>query len=289
MQLSKIAFAIVLGVSVSAYAEESVMVDLSVLDSLTDTYTVSSEPLFPVLPKKTKSVFVKQAPKVKSMAKKAIAKKEKVEPLIIKDARVEKEPLEPVVVVDVEPVTASDTKVLISNSLAHKEKVDVLPQALTTSEEKTVETSITDIAVNTEAKTLSDTKLIEAEVQNETPVSVEDKPQLLINETQSVSSETSTDRYIVFAEGVDELNSEQMAKIDEIIGRFKDINTNKIAIYSYNLDDGIDSFKKKRISLNRAVEVRSYLLKQGYKNFSIKVININSESDKINMVELEEI
>ena len=80
-----------------------------------------------------------------------------------------------------------------------------------------------------------------------------------------------------------------MATIDNIIGKFKDVNSNKIAIYSYNLDDGVDSFRKKRISLNRAVGIRSYLIKQGYKNFSIKVININSGSDKINTVEMEEI
>ena len=80
-----------------------------------------------------------------------------------------------------------------------------------------------------------------------------------------------------------------MSKIDTIIKSFEDTNTNKIAIYSYNLDDGVDSFKKKRVSLNRAVEVRGYLIKQGYKNFSIKVININSNSNKVNTVELEEI
>ena len=64
---------------------------------------------------------------------------------------------------------------------------------------------------------------------------------------------------------------------------------NKIAIYAYNLDNGVDTFEKKRISLNRAVNVRGYLIKQGYKNFSIKVVNVEADSDKINTVELEEI
>ena len=118
----------------------------------------------------------------------------------------------------------------------------------------------------------------------------ETKPALLVDKTAAPQPEMPVDgRSIVFADGEDELTPEQMSKIDDIIGRFKDINTNKIAIYSYNLDDGVDSFRKKRVSLNRAVGIRGYLIKQGYKNFSIKVININSGSDKINTVELEEI
>ena len=94
---------------------------------------------------------------------------------------------------------------------------------------------------------------------------------------------------IVFEDGISELTSEQMSQIDNIVGHFNNSIGNKVAIYSYNVDDGIDTFKKKRVSLNRAIEVRSYLLRQGFKNFSIKVININSDSDKINTVELEEI
>lgn len=94
---------------------------------------------------------------------------------------------------------------------------------------------------------------------------------------------------ILFADDADELNAEQQARIDAIVGAFKNEKTNKIAIYSYNLDDGADSFRKKRTSLNRAIEVRSYLLKKGFKNFSIKVVNVGGDSKKINMVELEEI
>lgn len=42
------------------------------------------------------------------------------------------------------------------------------------------------------------------------------------------------------------------------------------------------------MSLNRAVEIRSYLLGKGYKNFSIKVINVN-EADKNNLVTVVEL
>ena len=112
-------------------------------------------------------------------------------------------------------------------------------------------------------------------------------PKLLVEDIPA--KELEVNNSIKFASGVDTLSSEQMSQINSIIGGFKDIEHNKIAIYSYNQDDGVDSFKKKRISLNRAIEVRSYLIKQGYKNFSIKVININSGSDKIDTVEIEEL
>ena len=111
-------------------------------------------------------------------------------------------------------------------------------------------------------------------------------PALLIDDEQTIAPELGK---IAFADGVDELTAQQKAEIDVLTSKFKNTDKNKIAIYSYNLDDGVDSFKRKRISLNRAIEIRSYLLKKGYKNFSIKVINIGTGSDKINTVELEEI
>ena len=94
---------------------------------------------------------------------------------------------------------------------------------------------------------------------------------------------------IVFAEDVDTLSDEQMAEIEIIVSKFKNDKGNKIAIYSYNVDNGVDSFRKKRVSLNRAIEIRSYLLKKGFKNFSIKVVNIAENSPKINTVEISEI
>lgn len=64
---------------------------------------------------------------------------------------------------------------------------------------------------------------------------------------------------------------------------------NKIAIMAYNYDNGQDVFRKKRQSLNRAIEIRSYLLAKGYKNFSIKVINITDDAARGNVVEIDEI
>ena len=78
-------------------------------------------------------------------------------------------------------------------------------------------------------------------------------------------------------------------KIDTIIASFDDAKANKIAIMAYNYDNGEDVFRKKRQSLNRAIEIRSYLLNKGYKNFSIKVINITDDAAQGNVVEIDEL
>ena len=109
---------------------------------------------------------------------------------------------------------------------------------------------------------------------------------LIVDEVKTIAQPSGS---IKFNDGSDVLTDEHKAQIDSIISSYQHGPKNKIAIYSYNLDNGIDTFRKKRVSLNRAVEIRSYLLKKGYKNFSIKVVNINGTSEKINTVELQEI
>lgn len=96
-------------------------------------------------------------------------------------------------------------------------------------------------------------------------------------------------REIIFAEGSSELDEVAKEKIDAIISSFDNAKANKIAIMAYNYDNGEDVFRKKRQSLNRAIEIRSYLLGKGYKNFSIKVINITDDPAKGNVVEIDEL
>ena len=95
-------------------------------------------------------------------------------------------------------------------------------------------------------------------------------------------------REIIFAEGSSELDEISKEKIDAIIASFDNASANKIAIMAYNYDNGQDIFRKKRQSLNRAIEIRSYLLTKGYKNFSIKVINITDDAARGNVVEIDE-
>lgn len=96
-------------------------------------------------------------------------------------------------------------------------------------------------------------------------------------------------REIIFAEGSDTLSEAAKEKIDEAVASFENPKINKIAILAYNYDNGQDVFRKKRQSLNRAIEIRSHLLTKGYKNFSIKVINITDDAPRGNVVEIDEI
>ena len=274
MRLSKLVLFFVLAFSMTSHAQDDVMVDLSVLDGLGSTLTSPSKPLFPILPKKTKAVSKPKIVKKKTTAK--VAKP------VVKPIEVE----EKIVVVDVEPIDNS--------KVAFDEKTNDIEQVENQSEETVQVVDVEPVAEVAIPSSKEPTK-IEEVIGNKEPsqtetASLEDaKPELLISDTAISVKQDAVNNVIVFKEGVYELSQDQTSKVDEIIKGFKDPNANKIAIYSYNLDDGVDTFKKKRTSLNRAVEIRSHLIKQGYKNFSIKVVNIDTNSDKINTVELEEI
>lgn len=94
---------------------------------------------------------------------------------------------------------------------------------------------------------------------------------------------------IVFAADSYELDEEDKAQLDKLVASFENPHANKIAIFAFNIDDGKDVFRKKRLSLNRAIEVRSYLLGKGYKNYSIKVVNLEDANGKENKVIVEEL
>ena len=309
--------------AVSARAEDDVVVDLSVLDSLSSSYAAPSQPLFPVLPEDTEPVKIKKKtaePAVVIPAKKpavpvktADSSESEAKPVSQPEAKpvvlpeIKPEPLpeakpvvkfvesdEPVVVVDVEPVSEPLTPPAAAAAAkpafpASESAPDVNPSTPAPVAEPM--TAKPEPAASLPAqKDITLPEISAPAVDAVTPVETQAadvKPALLIDDRETLS-ETQPGK-IVFAAGVDELTTQQMAEINDIVGKFKNTDKNKIAIYSYNLDDGVDSFKKKRISLNRAIAVRSFLLKKGYKNFSIKVININSGSDKVNTVELEEI
>lgn len=117
------------------------------------------------------------------------------------------------------------------------------------------------------------------------PVNESTQSKELVAENNSMA----VNRQIIFAEGSSELDELSKEKVSSIIASFDDAKINKIAILAYNYDNGQDVFKKKRQSLNRAIEIRSFLLTKGYKNFSIKVININDDASKGNVVEIDEI
>ncbi len=343
MHLSKVFFTTAIMFSVSAMAEENVVVDLSVLDGLGSSYVGVSQPMFPVLPKKAKPAVKKAS--AKSKAQVAADRKQKsaepkgeqkteikveVKPEVRKSVdmpddsatrkieAVQKEPVkyvasgEPVEVVAVEPVTnkepvtapkvenktlsAAEISAALSGEgkpVTDKAKDDLIhiPQADTPVAAVKSAAEISAESMPSSLATLSkeDAAAGRSEVSPQGSQAFQAEKALLIEENVKVSPQKQSDNVLHFAEDEDTVSAEMGKKINSIVKNFRNMEKSKIAIYAYNLEDGTDSFKRKRISLNRAIEVRSYLLKQGYKNFSIKVININAGSDKINTVELEEI
>ncbi len=85
---------------------------------------------------------------------------------------------------------------------------------------------------------------------------------------------------IVFMSGRSDLSSENLEKLAELADGFQKPGSNKIIISAFNYDDGENSFKSKRLNLNRAVAVRSYLMTRGYTNFSIRIINTDNHLRK---------
>ena len=121
-----------------------------------------------------------------------------------------------------------------------------------------------------------DIKVPVIETQNNTSADMQ------LSKAQKISNN------LLFAEGESDLTPAQEQQLDSILSNFKDAKNSKIAIVAYNLDNGTDTFLRKRNSLNRAVNIRSYLLKKGYKDYSIKVINVDDGDPRINTVNISE-
>ncbi len=262
----------------SAKADDDIFVNLSVLDGLSaapQNISAPQGPLFPIVKKaapikkriKAKS---KTAPKVKVVQK----IKEETPKKIIEDKKPQEsteqpqipyiESVEKVEVVDVEPILSKQE--------------DIAPENVT----DTVSAPSNPDTVGNIAPVAD---VASSQVTEQIP---EKNAELLLDENVTVTNSQAVTK-LTFLPEVDELTPEQQQQIDAAIASFEDALSNKIAIYAYNLDDGVDTFKRKRLSLNRAVAVRSYLLPKGYKNFSIKVVNVDASSGKTDTVELEEI
>lgn len=307
-----------------AQAADDVYVDLSVLNNLQpgDSLFVETQPLFPVVKKAPvkKTVRKKKTPKktvapAKPVAEKTPApKKEEKAIAILPQAPEIPQPLaeaKPEPVKPANPITVADDREPVRETVAD---VDVVRPAETDngkalSEPKSEETSkpaaaLIEPAAKVEpAKTEVSVPAAEetakapekaASVQEaenvpaaETEEKKEIKPLLPVGDKTPAAAEVG--RQIFFADDSFEISPENADKIISLIETFEDPRKHKIAIYAYNYDNGENTFKKKKLSLDRATEIRSLLLNKGYKNFSIKVINITDNPEKRNLVEIEEI
>lgn len=115
----------------------------------------------------------------------------------------------------------------------------------------------------------------------------QEKVEPLIDKNE-VPADVKVSSDIVFTPDSAELTEENKKQLDKIIASFEDIQKNKISIFSFNEDDGNDVFRKKRLCLDRAIAVRSYYLAKGYKNYSIKVVNVDADSGLQDIVRVEE-
>ena len=313
----------------NAQTEPDVYVDLSALDELSGTGSpvIHTEPLFPVVTarqaaeEKAKPAKKAVRKKAKPAATKPVVKKEKAKPEVkvevVEKALAEQPKSEPAAsvvqpaapapvaepevkaqpVAEVEPVApAAKTEPAVVLTEAEPAKPSAEPQSENKAKPVDDEVVVVDVeplanpvkVVDVEpvspAKALpsAEEKTTEPAVKTEAP-SADNQPQAAAEVKKPVPG-----RFAFDAE-VSDLNDAQKAQLDNLVNGFENPAVNKIAILAFNLDDGVDTFKKKRLSLNRAIEIRSYLLQKGYKNFSIKVINVDAASDKVNTVEVEEL
>lgn len=307
-----------------AQAADDVYVDLSVLNNLQpgDSLFVETQPLFPVVKKAPvkKTVRKKKTPKktvapTKPVAEKTPApKKEEKAIAILPQAPEIPQPLaeaKPEPVKPANPITVADDREPVRETVAD---VDVVRPAETDngkalSEPKSeevskpaaaliepaakVEPAKTEVSVPAAEETAKAPEKAAAvqEAENvpaaETEEKKEIKPLLPVGDKTPAAAEVG--RQIFFADDSFEISPENADKIISLIETFEDPRKHKIAIYAYNYDNGENTFKKKKLSLDRATEIRSLLLNKGYKNFSIKVINITDNPEKRNLVEIEEI
>ncbi len=286
------AISLMIGIS-SGHAEENVVIDMSVLDSLgapTSAAVSSSKPLFPTVKKKTvkpkaKVKKAKKAKTVKAPEVKVEAPKPEVVAPEVKVETPKPEVVAPEVKVETPKpeVVAPEIKVEASKPevVAPEVKVEA-PKPEVVAPEVKVETPKPEVVVPEVKVEAPKPEVVVPEVKTEAP-----KREVIISQPQA--NQASQTGIITFAPDQSDLNDAQKRIIDDTLASFQNPKVNKMSIISYSLSGGENVFQNKRISLNRAVNTRSYLLEKGYKNFSIKIINVEADDNRINTVSLSEL
>lgn len=282
----------------SACAEDDVYVDLSVLNSLQAAAPAAVvQPLFPDVknapaPKKPRAAKRKKAekrqevrlPEVKAEAKKAEDKVEMKAEAAPQPDKTETPAAETVPAVDSAKNNLNTLRQAIAENSIRKEPV-------------AAETPAAETAVSAEMPADASLPVETAVVPVEnTAVVVDDKSGESLSEAlnNNVPAETQSEpekvsNAIKFGAESSELTEADKQQIDAIMAGFEDAVNHKVAITAYNLDDGKEVFYRKKQSLDRAIAIRSYLLNKGYKNYSIKVINIPAGDERVNTVDVVEL
>ena len=308
-------------------ASDDIYVDLSVLDNMPSDSIgfVQSEPLFPIykpskpVAKPTKKVRLRS----QTSAHKAPVVTVKAEKLPPMQAETPEEEQEPLTDEQKTPALENTDETTIATPLPEDANSNRITTSESVEQEKTVTTEApteitqtqTPIPQNSEnqVQIISYPPVVDAvygisgqeEKPSQDAVNPEDSQNLSQAEAQITMSASSTNisepneamqisspkeiYSLTFAESSSDITNENIQKLEKMISTFDADRKKKIIIKAYNYDTGEDSFKHKRVSLNRATAIRSYFLNKGFVNFSIKIINTDSENEYKNTVEIEEI
>ena len=323
--ISILSFGLLMAV-VPARAEDDVYVDLSVLNGLQQSASPAMsapQPLFPVVHKKAPAVKAKPASRprtVKDEVKKeqpeaALKTPEKTVVKVVKTDAV-KSPASAAESKTVSPVEkkAENTAEVYVPQAAQKPETspapateqpavasEILPQPAASQPlkpEAQVKASVqqtdeveTGLGLKSELITPAKNQVYAPEIPSSSDVAAMPENAVSSADNQPAPAETSpaVSASVHFDGDESELTDADKKQIDAVIAGFQNPHDNKIAVTAYNVDGGANAFRRKRTSLNRAVNVRTYLLNQGYKNYSIKIVNVPENDERADTVEIKEL
>ena len=104
------------------------------------------------------------------------------------------------------------------------------------------------------------------------------------DEKREVSKVGESSAMLYFPDSSAELNAEITDVLTLFLNKIDLQNQEKITIEAYNYNEEDSGFARKRLSLNRAVAVRGWLLAKGLKSFSVKIINTEDASFQNNVL-----
>lgn len=191
--------------------------------------------------------------------------KEEKQTVILKTEQLEdkitSEPEKPVLQKTVEPIAKNKNE----TSKTEGESLLSAPEPIAESEPKKTE------------------KTVVAETEDK-QVSTDEISKEKNDEKREVSKVGESSAMLCFSDSSAELNAEITDVLTLFLNKIGLQNQEKITIEAYNYNEEDSGFARKRLSLNRAVAVRGWLLAKGLKSFSVKIINTEDASFQNNVL-----
>lgn len=283
---------LLLGIGVVMPAEAAdYEINLSALDALGGAQNTESQLPLPVV--KPKAVPV---PKVKPRPLPTARVKKSVEPVVKRQPQKTVRSLPAAAVKKVEAAKVEPTMVQGEKNVEKNNNLSVPTEPNTVSEQaEKIVSSVVSESKNANEKETEQSEIKTVVEKEKAEPSVSDKgkkenvsenlPSDEMNEKKQLLSYFSdSSAVLVFDAESAELTDGIIQALTAFADSLDVQNPGKIAIEAYNYDSGEGSFSRKRLSLNRAVAVRSWLLGKGYKSFGIKIINTEDVSLQNNIL-----